>query len=91
MYVITAYTRNQAKLLGVAVKLSTNKAKKIDVFKNSKKIASVGATGYEDYPTFIKSHGKEYAEKRRALYKIRHNDDRKVKWSNGYLADKLLW
>ena len=55
------------------------------------KIASIGASGYEDYPTYIKTHGKEYAEKRRALYKIRHNNDRKIKWSNGYLADKLLW
>ena len=91
MYIITDYTKNQAKRLGLNVKLSTNKTKKIDVYKNDKKIASIGANGYGDYPTFLKSDGKEFADKRRALYKLRHNKDRKVKGSNGFLADNLLW
>ena len=91
MYVITNYTKDQAKKLGVIVKQSTNKTKKIDVFKDSKKIASIGANGYGDYPTFIHSFGRENADKRRNLYKIRHNSDRKVKGSNGFYADKLLW
>ena len=90
-YTITTYTRNQAKKLGVVVKKSTNKKKKIDVFKNGKKIASVGAIGYNDYPTFIKTKGKEYADKRRRLYKIRHNKYRNIKGTNSYWADKLLW
>lgn len=91
MYVITQYTRKQAKKLGVEVKLSTNKAKKIDVFKSGDKIASIGGAGYSDYPTFIQTHGKEHADKRRVLYKIRHEKDRHVPWSNGFLADQLLW
>jgi hypothetical protein len=91
MYLITEYTKKQAQILGVQIKLSSNKNKKIDVFKNGIKIASVGATGYYDYPTFIKTHGIEHADRRRKLYKLRHNNDRKIKWSNGYLADKLLW
>ena len=32
MYIITDYTKNKAKKLGVIVKPSTNKKKKIDVF-----------------------------------------------------------
>ena len=51
-YQITQYTRDQARKLGVVVKHSTNPNKKIDVFKNGEKIASVGAIGYGDYPTF---------------------------------------
>jgi hypothetical protein len=46
MYNITNYTYKKAKKLGVKIKPSTNKTKKIDVYK---------------------------------------------KWSNGWLADKLLW
>lgn len=91
MYKITNYTRDQAKKLNVSVSLSKKKDKKIDVIKNDIVIASVGALGYSDYPTYIKSHGIEYANKRRELYKIRHNNDRKIKNSNGYWADKLLW
>jgi hypothetical protein len=50
-YKITEYTKEQAKKLGVTVKPSTNKNKKIDVFKGGEKIASVGGAGYADYPT----------------------------------------
>jgi len=90
-YTITKYTRRQARLIGVTVKPSTNKTKKIDVYKDGNKIAAVGANGMNDYPTYMKLRGKKYAKTRRRLYKIRHNSDRKEKWTNGWLADKLLW
>ena len=91
MYHITNYTNKQAKQIGVTVKPSDNKNKKIDVYKDNEKIASVGALGYKDYPTFIKENGLDYANKRRKLYKQRHAKDRLKKWSNGWLADQLLW
>ena len=91
MYNITTYTKNQAKKLNVEVKPSTNKKKKIDVYKNNHKIASVGAIGYNDYPTYIEIKGKKYADERRKLYKIRHSKDLKEIGSNGYYANKLLW
>lgn len=91
VYTITKYTRKRAKQLGVVVKPSQNKTKKIDVFKENKKIASVGAYGMNDYPTYIIKDGLNYANNRRRLYKIRHNSDRKIKWSRGWLADNLLW
>jgi hypothetical protein len=91
MYEITNYTKEQAKKLGVEVKPSTNKKKKIDVFKSGEKIASVGAIGYADYPTYIKTEGKLYADKRRELYKMRHSKDRNKIGTNGFYADKLLW
>ncbi len=90
-YKITAYTRKQAKKLGVVVKPSLNTKKKIDVFKNGKKVASVGAIGYNDFPTYMALMGKEYAENRRRLYKIRHEKNRHKVGTNSYYADKLLW
>lgn len=90
-YHITRYTYQRAKAIGVTVKPSIVKGKKIDVFKNGEKIASVGALGYGDYPTFMKERGKEYADKKRRAYKIRHDNDRHERWSRGWLADQLLW
>lgn len=95
-YKISKYTLEQAKKLGVTIKQSTVAGKKIDVFKNGVKIASVGAIGYNDYPTYMALekkgvYPKGYADGRRKLYKIRHEKDRKVKDSDGYFADKLLW
>ena len=52
-YKITDYTKRKAKTLGLEVKPSSVKGKKIDVFKNGKKVASVGALGYDDYPTHM--------------------------------------
>jgi hypothetical protein len=91
VYNITNYTYKQAKKLGLKVKPSTNKTKKIDVYRKGIKIASVGAYGMNDYPTYMKLNGLKYAKTRRRLYKIRHNKDRKIKGTNGWLADKLLW
>ena len=90
-YRITNYTRKMAHKIGVSIKPSTNPEKKIDVFRKSRKIASVGAAGMNDFPTYIRTRGIAYAKTRRRLYKMRHERDRHVKWSNGWLADKLLW
>ena len=56
-YTITSYTKSQAKKLGVQVKLSKNKKKKLDVFKNGKKVASIGARGMGDFPTYKRIKG----------------------------------
>lgn len=95
-YRIKQYTKDQAKKHGVSVRPSKVKGKKIDVFKNGKKVASVGALGYNDYPTFMELERKGKVEKgtanrRRKAYKTRHAKDRKVRGSNGWYADKLLW
>ena len=93
VYKITSYTKDKAKQLGVTVKLSSNPKKKIDVFKDNKKIASVGSINYSksDYPTYIKEKGLEYANERRRLYRIRHRNDKNIIGSNGYYANALLW
>lgn len=95
-YKITEYTRLMAKELGVTVKQSTVKGKKLDVFKADKKVASIGALGYDDFPTLLEKEKrgkvpKGEADKRRKLYKVRHESDRHKAGSPGYYADKLLW
>jgi hypothetical protein len=88
-YKITDYTREQAKKYNVTIKPSENKNKKIDVYKDGKKISSVGAINYKDYPTYMKEEGKEKADERRKLYKLRHKKDLNSK--NGKWANRLLW
>ena len=90
-YQISQYTKKKAKQLGVIVKPSSNPKKKIDVFKDDKKIASIGSISYYDYPTYLKTKGKEYAEERRRLYKIRHAKDLSNEGSPGWWSDQLLW
>lgn len=91
MYVITDYTKQRAKKLLVDVKVSTKKNKKIDIIKNGKKIASIGAKGYNDYPTYLISKGKKFADERRRLYRIRHKGENLKIGSPGYYAWFLLW
>ena len=95
-YRISQYTFRRARTLGVTVKPSTRKGKKIDVFKGGKKVASIGALGMKDYPTYkrLERAGRVpsgTAKARRAAYKSRHARDRKVYGSPGYYADQLLW
>jgi hypothetical protein len=95
-YKIKSYSKNQAQKLGVDIKPSKTKGKKIDVFKSGKKVASIGALGMNDYPTYKeleknKKVEQGTAEKRRKLYKTRHESDRKKVGTNGYYADKILW
>lgn len=94
-YSISQYTKDQAKKIGVTVKPSKNKGKKIDVFKKGEKVASVGALGYKDYPTYMKLEKKGKVEKgtakkKRKAYKARHVH-RKKKGTPAYYADQLLW
>lgn len=91
MYRIKPRQKRNAKKLGVEIKPSKLKGKKIDVFKKGKKIASIGAKGYSDYATYIEKKGKTFAEARRKLYKKRHNRTRRKKNSNSYFADRILW
>lgn len=95
-YKILPYSFTKAKALGVEIKPSSSIFKKIDVFKNGKKVASIGARGMNDYPTYLEKekkgyYKKGYANSRRKLYKERHEKDRHIVGSAGYYADKILW
>lgn len=88
-YIITNYSKQKAKDYQVTIKPSKNKKKKIDVYKDDKLIASIGAIGYKDYGKFLESHGKEYADKKRNLYRMRHKKD--LNSGNGLWANRILW
>lgn len=87
MYQITEYSKKKAKELGVEIKPSTHKNKKIDVYKNGKFIHSIGDVRYLDFPTFLKKEGKKEAEKHRVAYHKRHTKNT----LGEKLALKLLW
>lgn len=91
MYKIKPYSYRQAKLLNVTIKPSKVKNKKIDVFKNGLKVASIGAKGYNDYPTYLKKLGKTKAEIKRKAYKARHRNNINKINTPGYYAGKILW
>lgn len=93
-YEILTYTLEKAEYYNVKVKPSTNKHKKLDVFKaNGEKIAEIGGKNYLDYPHYLKAekageYPVGYASERRALYKKRHKYD---KLPAGIWANRLLW
>lgn len=90
-YRITTHSKKQAKKLGVTIKPSKNKNKKIDVFnKDGTKLASIGAVGYKDYGTYMETD-KQLADKRRRLYRIRHKSNADKKGTTAYWAREILW
>ena len=90
MYKITDYTYNQAMKYGVIVLPSKKKNKKIDVYdKDLNYLVSIGDIRYKDFGTYLESHGKGYALKRRDLYHSRHKNHKKG--TAGWYAKNLLW
>ena len=93
-YTIKPHTKAQAKKIGVEVKPSKAKGKKIDVYKKGVKVASVGAIGYKDYPTYMELEKKGKvditAKLKRKNYKKRHVFRNRI-GTPAYYADKLLW
>lgn len=93
MYKITEYTKDQADELGVVVKPSTKKNKKIDIYdkRDGQYITSVGQLGYMDYPTYLKQYGRQIADKRREAYYKRFGKKAEKPYTNAFYASKLLW
>lgn len=83
-YKISQYSLDRAKELGVIIKPSKVKNKKIDVFKDGIKVASIGDIRYTDYAT---TGNKE----QRRRFKLRFDKSRKIVGSNSYWSDQLLW
>ena len=90
VYKITLYSYKKAEENDLNIVPSTKKNKKIDVYKNGEYIASIGDVRYNDYPTYIKNDGKQYADERRKLYYKRHNAN-SSKYSADNLAKLILW
>ena len=90
VYKITLYSYKKAEENNLNIVPSKKKNKKIDVYKNGEYIASIGDVRYNDYPTYIKNDGKQYADERRKLYYKRHNAN-SLKYSADNLAKLIVW
>jgi hypothetical protein len=90
-YIIDKKIFEIAENLGVEIKPSENIKKKIDVFKDGKKIASIGSAGHGDYFFYLKTKGHLFAENKKDQYKKRHWKDIDNKDKNGFWAYTLLW
>ena len=90
-YKITSRQRSAAKRLGVQIKPSTVKGKKLDIFKNGNKLASIGALGMKDFDLWKKSDGIEKAKARQKAFKSRFQKQRTKVGSPAYYADQILW
>jgi len=91
MYDIKNRTYSIAKDLDVFIFPSEDGKHKIDIYDlKGVYMFSVGDIRYMDYPSYLEEFGKEYANKRRALYVKRHKEIDKI-GSKGWWAFKLLW
>jgi hypothetical protein len=91
-YTITKYTQKKANQLGVQVFPSENPKYKIDVYNDrGLYLFSGGARGMLDYPSYIQLRGKEYADERRRLYRIRHRKELDAEGTRGWYIARLLW
>jgi hypothetical protein len=101
MYKITEHTKNRLNDLNkklntdkINIDLSTNKNKKLDIFIQNDKVASIGSLGSSDYGTYLESHGKDYAESRKKLYFQRHSKEKDIKdgeVTNSWFSKYFLW
>lgn len=81
-----------ANSLGVKIKPSYNIKKKLDVYDfHNNYILSIGDIHFGDYESYTRTHGLQYANIRKRLYKQRHEKTRHVLGSASYYADSILW
>ena len=91
-YKILPYIYEKAKQLNLQVFPSDNQAYKIKICDQNEKFLYYGGDPkYSDYPNYIKSHGKVYADARRLLYHERHKKEIKKVGSRGWVIAYLLW
>lgn len=91
-YQITERQEENATREGVIIFPSKRKNKKLDVYNaDGEYLLSIGDIRYKDYCIYLAEKGKDYAENRRRLYKIRHQKTRHKKGTPSYFSDKILW
>lgn len=98
MYVISDYTKEVAKKLGLLIFSSENRKKKLEVYDKAtgKFIGYLGDSKYMDYFSYLEQeklgkYPRGYADERRRLYFNRHHKDIENIGSKGFLVWRLLW
>ena len=89
-YNIKRYSYNQAKKHNESIYPSTKPNKKIDIYNDGIYITSIGYKGMMDYPSYLETEGKKYADERRRLYHLRNSKDN-IKGTKGWYALNILW
>ena len=94
-YKITSYTYKKLDELNknirenITIEPSRRGYYKIDVFNSGTYLFSIGDKRYMDFPSYLKTAGKEHANKRRELYYKRFGIA--PKFSRGWFTSYLLW
>lgn len=93
LYNILPYTFKKAKQLNLIVIASDNPNYKLEIYDGmtGKFLFYGGDPRFQDYPHYIRSHGKQYANERRRLYRIRHAKEINDIGSRGWVISQLLW
>lgn len=92
MYDIKPRTERIANELAVIIFPSDNPKYKLDVYDGRGRFMfRIGSSAYSDYPTYIETHGKKFADNRRRLYILRHAKEIENVGTRGWFAYKLLW
>ena len=94
-YIITQEIKRRADALNLIVKSSRNKDKKLDIYKDGIKQASIGQAGAMDYHLWLQERGQAYANERRRLYHLRHKGEapktKNGKLTASFLSKVILW
>jgi len=88
-YVVFPEQHELAKFFGVTLKSSSQKRKKIDVFKNDELLCSIGAINFEDmYQMRARGEDKEIINEKKEKYRRRHQYKNS---EEAYFSIRLLW
>jgi hypothetical protein len=93
VYQIKQYTLDRAAELGLIIHLSDNPKYKIEVYDGTTGLFLFygGDSAYADYPTYLETHSKTFADTRRKLYHARHAKEINDVGSRGSVIAYLLW
>lgn len=92
MYQITKRQYAIASKIGIHIFPSDKEKYKIDIYDGEGVYhCSIGSSKYMDYFSYQREKGKEYADARKRLYRIRNRKDLERIGSKGWFAWKILW
>ena len=98
-YTITSAIKAAAARMGLKVAPSQSAKYKLDAFDEvtGEFVRSFGTRGSQDYHTYLRTHGADYAQKQRDAYHARHNAkiakvrDDDGRYSRACQAAFILW
>lgn len=91
-FIIKPIHLRNAERLGVNIKPSYNRKKKLDIYDfHNQYICSIGDINFADYESYIRTHGRDYANFRKRMFETRHNKTRHILGTPAYYSWQILW